>query len=140
MPENTLPRSPVEHWERERAEWVAAVTRLVDEAQQWSSKRGWWVHRESKTVTDDDDRIGTYEVPLLRIQTPNARLLVEPIARYVVGALGRIDLAVFPSYHCVPILRRNDGWWIGSNDRPEQAARWSEESLVERATRLVSHA
>ncbi|HEX7449591.1 MAG TPA: hypothetical protein VF306_18685 [Pirellulales bacterium] len=133
-----MPNAPVEHWEQERADWIAAVTRLMDDVEHWAARRDWWVQRETKTVADDDDQIGAYEAPMLRIQTPTARLVVEPIARYVVGALGRIDLAVFPSYRSVPIVRRPDGWWIGTSDQGDGKSPWSEESFFETATRLAA--
>lgn len=124
--------------EEERAEWLAAVERLVAEAESWCARRGWWSERELKTVTDDDDCLGAYLVPMLRIQTPKSRFVFEPIARYVVGAQGRIDLAVFPSYHSAAIVRRGDGWQIV--DDANQTEQWSEEAFIETAARLAGKA
>ena len=139
MSKGTLPQSPVENWQDERAEWIGAVERLIADVEAWATKRGWWVHREDKTVSDDDQRIGTYHAPMLRIQTPTARLILEPIARYVVGAEGRVDLAIFPSYHSVAIVRRDDGWQMLS-DRTGRAKRWSENAFVKTVESLTSKA
>lgn len=138
MSKGTLPRSPVENWQEQRAEWLEAVEQIVGEAESWAAKRGWWVEREMKDVSDDEDRIGTYRAPMLRIQTPNSRLIFEPIARYVVGARGRVDLAVFPSYHSAAIVRRDDGWRI--LDDANRSTAWSEKSFVKAATRLAGKA
>ena len=73
----------------------------------------WLVHRGAKPITED--RIGSYEVPLLTIQTFAAHLILDPIARYVGGASGRIDLCVFPSYEYVLIVRTEAGWQFVTN-------------------------
>lgn len=142
MSKVTLPQSPVEKWQDERAEWIGAVERLMADVEAWATKRGWWVHREDKIVSDDDQRIGTYQAPMLRIQTPTARFILEPIARYVVGADGRVDLAVFPSYHSAVIVRRDGGWQMLSDraDRAGRARRWSEDAFVKTIKLLTSNA
>ena len=138
MSKGTLPRSRVENWKEDRAEWLEAAEQIVAEAESWAAKRGWWVEREMKDVSDDQDRIGTYQVPMLRIQTPNLRLIFEPIARYVVGARGRVDLAVFPSYHSLAIVRRDDGWRIV--DDANRSTAWSEKAFVKAAAQLAGKA
>lgn len=138
MSKGTLPRAPAENWEEQRAEWLEAIEQIVGEVQSWATSRGWWVEREMKNVSDDDDRIGTYQVPMLRIQTPSSRLIFEPIARYVVGARGRVDLAVFPSYHSVAVVRRDDGWRIV--DDANRSTAWSEKAFVKSAEGLAEKA
>ena len=118
--------------------WIDAVEHIVAEVESWATKCGWWVEREMKQVSDDDDRIGTDQVPMLRLQTPHSRLIFEPIARYVVGAQGRVDLAVFPSYHSVAIVRRDDGWRIV--DDANRSTRWSENAFVKTAAGLAEKA
>jgi hypothetical protein len=34
----------VENWEAERDEWVAAVERMVDDAEAWAREQSWFVH------------------------------------------------------------------------------------------------
>ena len=139
MSKGTLPRLPVENWEEQRAEWIEAVERLVAEAEAWSAGRGWWIERAAKTVSDDDERIGIYQVPMLRIQTPTSRLILEPIARFVVGGRGRVDLAVFPSYHSVAIVRRDPGWQLDTGIAG-RAVPWSEEAFFDAALQLAGNA
>ena len=38
MEVSTLPRRPVENWEAVRDEWVAAVERIVDDAEAWATR------------------------------------------------------------------------------------------------------
>ena len=141
MPTDTqseaLPRHPVENGEAQRDEWVAAVEQIVSDAEAWATEQKWFVHRDRKTITEDP--IGSYEVPVLMIRTPAGRLVLEPGARYVGGATGRIDLSAFPSYEYVLIVRTDAGWHFVINpptlDRP-----WSKEAFLDIATELAKKA
>src|SRR5262245_34097331 len=53
MSVDTLPRRPVENWEVVRDEWVAAVERIIDDAEAWAREQPWFVHRDRKTITED---------------------------------------------------------------------------------------
>ena len=70
------------------------------------------------------------------IQTSAAHLILDPIARYVGGASGRIDFCVFPSYEYVLVVRTEAGWQFVTNpptiDRP-----WSKEAFLEIAAELA---
>jgi hypothetical protein len=90
-----LPRRPVESREALRDDWVAAVEQVVSDAEAWAMEQNWSVHRGPKTITER--RLGTYEVPALLIRAPAGRFVLDPITRDVVGALGKIELCVFPS-------------------------------------------
>jgi hypothetical protein len=140
MSKAVLPRVPVENWEAQRAEWIGAVERLIADVEAWATKRGWWIQREDKTVSADDDRIGVYQAPMLRIQTPTSRLIMEPIARYVVGACGRVDLAVFPSYHSVAVVRRDKVWQIDALQNRSRPRPWSEQAFMKAVDHLASKA
>ncbi len=134
MPVETPPRRPLADWEAKRDEWIAAVEGIVAQAEAWAIGQGWLVHRSQKTITED--QLGTYEVPVLTIQTPNGPLILDPIARFIIGALGRVDLCVFPSYEKVIIARTETGWQFVIKppvvDRP-----WSESAFLDYASQLA---
>ena len=134
MEVSALPRRPVENWEAERDEWVAAVERIVDQAEAWTREQPWFVHRDRKTITED--RIGSYEVSVLMIRTPQAPLILDPIARYVGGASGRIDFCVFPSYEYVLVVRTEAAWQFVTNP-PTIDRSWSKEAFLEIAAELA---
>jgi hypothetical protein len=137
MSVSTLPRSPVENWEAERDEWVAAVERLIDEAEAWAREQPWFVHRDRKTITEDT--IGSYEVSVLMIRTSQAGLILDPIARYIMGASGLIDFCVFPSYEYVRVLRTEVGWQFATNP-PTINRPWSKEAFLEITSELAKKA
>jgi hypothetical protein len=133
----TLPRKPAEDWEAERDEWIAAVEQVVSDAEAWATEQNWFVHRGPKTITES--RIGTYEVPVLLIQAPAGRFVIDPIARYVIGALGKIEFCVFPSYDYLMILRTDAGWQFETN--PRTAGRpWSKQTFFEVISELARKA
>lgn len=136
MSSGTLPKRPVENWEQKRDDWVADVERLLADAEAWAREQGWLTHREIRTLTED--LLGTYPVPSLTIRHPSATLLMEPVARYVVGAAGRVDLAVFPSYDKLLLVRGEDGAWrIVSPARREVEEPWTRENFVRLAEQLA---
>lgn len=133
----TLPRRPVESCEEQRDEWVAAVEQLISEAETWATEQHWSVHRGPKTITEG--RLGTYEVPALLIWAPAGRFVIDPIARFVVGALGLIDLCVFPSYDYMMIIRTEAGWQFETN--PKTVSRpWSKQTFLEVVSELARKA
>ena len=121
-----------------RDEWVASVEQLVGDAEVWAQKHDWAVRREAKTLRED--RLGQYTVPRLLIHATAGRLLLDPVARYVPGAMGVVDLYVLPSYDAAMISRTDDGWRlhpIGADDEPQP---WSEETFVHTALQLLATA
>ena len=138
MTQSTLPKKPVENWEQIRDDWIAAVDQLVREAESWSQKQNWAVRREPKTVVED--RLGTYTVPRLLIHSTTGRLLLDPVARYIPGGLGLVDLSVLPSYDSVMIPRTEDGWYLHPISEEGSRRPWSEQAFLDTARQLVESA
>jgi hypothetical protein len=137
MQSETLPRRPVESREEQRDEWVAAVEQIMSDAEAWATEQHWSVHRGPKTITEG--RLGTYEVPALLIQAPAGRFVLDPIARFVGGASGKIEFRVFPSYESVMIVRTDAGWSFVI-DPPTLDRPWSKEAFLEIASELAKKA
>jgi hypothetical protein len=134
MQTQTPPRKPTDDWEAKRDEWVAAIDGLFAEVEAWAKKEEWLVQRTRKTV--DEDRLGSYEVPVLTLQTSAGPLILEPIARYIIGAEGRIDLCAFPSFESA-IIVRTDGHWRFASVPPSSDRPWSKEAFLEIALCLA---
>lgn len=129
------PRRPVENWEEKLDEWVSEVDSLVGQASNWAQARGWGTKLDSKTLSEE--MIGTYEVPRLLLHSPEARFLFDPIARFIVGGGGRIDLCVIPSYDGVPLVKTDQGWRFFPRNENGQSLDWSENSFEEICEGLV---
>jgi hypothetical protein len=56
-----------EDWQQVRDEWIGAVEKLVEDAENWSKKQSWAVRRDMKSLTEES--LGTYTVPRLLIHT-----------------------------------------------------------------------
>jgi len=129
MTANTAPHRPVENWQQERDAWVGEVERLASDVQRWSEARGWAVRRDAKPVTEDG--IGSYQVPVLTILTFIGRVVFDPVARFIVGASGRIELYAFPSFAQVVLVRRNGEWrFLSDADMSDLNRAWNEADFV----------
>ena len=121
---------------RERNEWIAALKELTAQAEKWAGENDWWVHLDSKTI--EESMIGSYEAPVLMIRAPAGRLVLDPIARDVVGALGRVDLCAFPSYENAIIVRTPDGWHFKKTEKPDFDQAWSKKAFLKMASDLLA--
>lgn len=130
-------RGPAGDAEAQRDDWIAAVERVVSDAEAWATEQKWFTHRGPKAITEAP--IGTYEVPTLLIQAPAGRFVIDPIARYVIGALGEIDFCVHPSYYYMMIVRTEAGWQIENNPRTTGRP-WSRETFFEVVSELARKA
>jgi len=121
--------------EAERASWIAELKSILDQAEQWSRRQDWTVRRDSKPITEP--MLGTYTVPVLLIHTPQGRLILDPIGREIVGAHGRIDLCVMPSYDPMPLVKGENGWEFWSPKSQSTAGSWKEADFVAVAKQLL---
>src|SRR4051794_36252396 len=98
----------------ERTSWRHAVTTLKEQVQAWAQARGWEVSERSQSVTDDS--IGEYEVPILEVDTPKGRVVLEPIGRDILGVNGRVDLYAWPTHYRIMLLRTGEDQWTVRTD------------------------
>jgi hypothetical protein len=138
MSSATLPKRPVENWEQVRGDWVAEVERFMNQAEEWAKKQGWGTLQELKTI--QEDRLGSYDVPRLLIHDTFGRLLLDPLARFVMGADGRIDLVVIPSWSGLILVKMPDGWFLLEDDADGPRFAWSEDVFVRTAKQLATSA
>lgn len=138
MTQSVLPTKAVENWEGVRDEWIAAVEQLVGDAEVWARNQDWAVRRDAKSIRED--RLGQYTVPRLLIHATDGRLLLDPVARYVPGATGVVDLYVLPSYDAAMISRADDGWRLHPMDADDVPQHWSEETFVHTVLQLLAAA
>jgi len=119
-----------------RAEWLQTLDSLIADVQAWSVAEGWTVtHR---TVEIIEDALGKYEAPALTIETPSGAVWLEPIARFVMGAPGRVDLSAYPTMFRVMLLPNGEGgrWRIRTDSGIYIKKPWNAETFVDLALDL----
>jgi hypothetical protein len=133
---STVPKlSPAEKSQL-RSEWLQVVDALARQVRDWAAKKGWSVTEEQREV--NEERLGLYQVPVLKIDTPNGQVILEPIARDVAGAEGRVDLYAWPTYFRVKLLRSADeNWYVRTDSGINWPHPWREETFAELAEGLL---
>jgi hypothetical protein len=121
--------------DEERTSWLKELKFMMDQAAEWSHRQDWTVRRDTKPITEP--AFGTYTAPVLLIHTPQGRLILDPIGRDIVGAEGRIDLCVMPSYDPMPLVKGEHGWEFWSPKTQTPGRSWNETDFVTVARELL---
>src|SRR5207249_12291200 len=85
----------LDQFQQRRQDWISRVRALADQVAQWSAAQGWQIDREDKTI--EEESLGSYRVPMVRVRLPAGELLLNPIALHVIGGDGRVDLEAVPT-------------------------------------------
>jgi hypothetical protein len=125
-------------WEHKRDDWLAKLRELVDSIRSWAEQRRWLVDEHEKTI--DEDHIGRYTAPTLFIQSPNGKIVVEPIGCNIIGAQGRVDIESFPSLNRLLLVLVDGEWKIKTDSRVDWPEPWNEQSFVKLVDALTSAA
>jgi hypothetical protein len=83
-------------------DWKKRVSALMDEIESWARTAGWSVNRTEKRL--NERLAGEYTLPALHMRTPEGELFVTPVALYVIGADGRVDIEAWPSLNRVKLI------------------------------------
>ncbi len=101
----TVARSDIDEWRDE-------LSALYDRLAGWLSRMDPPPIIERETATIHEERSGPYEAPKLVITSgTEGRLEVQPVARWVVGADGRVDLIGVEGPMHLILLRDRGGWY-----------------------------
>ena len=95
-------RPGIDNPEAVKAEWLGRLNALVGEVEGWARASGWRTRRIDKTV--NERRLGTYRVPVLLMEKDTVEVVLNPVARFVPGADGAVDLYVAPAYDDIASL------------------------------------
>jgi hypothetical protein len=110
-----------------KREWLDRLGTLVEEVKCWAHASGWRTRRIDKTVSERG--LGTYEVPVLLMERDTVEVVLNPVARFVPGANGAVDLYVAPAYDDIASLYlEGDHWVLHYANRPDPMAA---ESVIE---------
>ena len=118
-----------------RDEWLALLAQLRDTITQWVQEDKWLVDEQQKTITED--KLGTYTTCELHVRSPQGNLIVEPVARFVAGAEGRVDISAFPTLHRFLLIRKDGRWQLRTDSGVPWPKEWSRDTFLELAKHLV---
>ncbi len=130
-----------------RDNWERNTALLADEVQAWAAQEaaalGWQVEREQKELAEEVVG-GAYRVPVVTIHAPQGRLILEPVARGVLGAQGRVDLYAWPSLFRVMLLHKPLGkgqgleWVVRTESGIDWPQPWGREAFLTLAEGLLN--
>jgi len=119
----------------QREQWLDRVNHLVDQVAAWAEAQGWSTHRDVKVI--EERELGRYTVPTLRVRTPQGEVHLDPIARHVMGADGRVDLEAWPSLNRVKLVPAADEWQVITDSNVTLTSPWGADTFVELAKSLT---
>jgi hypothetical protein len=78
--------------------------------------------------------LGSYDAPQLLIYAEPHLYVLDPVARFVPGAQGAIDVAIQPSYFVTSLYRDDSGVWyvhlnVGKGSPKGRREEWSKASF-----------
>jgi hypothetical protein len=89
--------------------WQNSVRDVQENVRQWAKQQGWTVIEETATISED--KLGTYPVQVVTVDTGDGRLIVEPIARWSAPGQGRIDIYGWPSLNRMMLVQDETAGW-----------------------------
>lgn len=130
-----------------RNDWEHDTVLLADDVEAWAEQeaavRGWRVERQQTDLSEEITG-GTYRVPVVTIHAPQGRLILEPVARGVLGAQGRVDLYAWPSLFRVMLLHKPLGegqglvWVVRTESGLDWPQSWGQETFLALAEGLLN--
>lgn len=93
-----------------KREWLDRLGGLVAEVEGWARASGGRARRIDKTIAERG--LGTYKVPVLLMEKDAVEVVLNPVARFVPGADGAVDLYAAPAYDDVASLYLEGDHWV----------------------------
>jgi len=119
-------------------EWKQACDTLLRQVADWVRQEAHWsAEVYNREITEEG--LGTYHVASLRIETPQGRLHLEPIARIVFGGTGTVELYAWPTLYRVRLLRDPEGsaWKVLTDSGIILRQPWNRDNFIMLAEDLL---
>jgi hypothetical protein len=97
--------------------WLGQLERLYADIRQWSQALP-AAYVEELPLTVREERSGPYEATMLRVSSNARTMTVEPVAAWVVGADGRVDLKGVGGPFTLVYSQPKGGWYHVENKPP----------------------
>jgi hypothetical protein len=120
-----------------RAEWVEAVRNLVELVQAWLrlERADGLLDLAVTQAQVDEERLGSYEVPVLEITAAGKVVTMQPVARIIIGGLGRVDLVCGPKRRL--LVRNAEKLWFVSSREPRDKGQELNEGTFKETMKLL---
>lgn len=120
-------------------EWIRAVHDLIEMVQGWLrvEREGGLLDLVPKEVVVDEERLGSYRLPALDIKAAGRVVALEPIARIIIGGLGRVDLVCGPK-RLLLVRNAQKQWFISSHEPRDNGHELNEHTFSEALKLMLS--
>lgn len=114
-----------------------SVDRLARQVEAWAQEEQWAVVRSDTELTEE--HFGSYQMPILTIEHPSGRLILEPLPHSLSGT-GRVKLYAWPSLYRVRLLHdvQNNGWTILTDSGIPIRQPWNKQTFITLAQDLLN--
>jgi len=113
--------------QRLKEEWVSALIELVKQLKQWTFEqiKEWEKDPEQgvvpcaiETTTErQEEYLGKYFAPMLVITSEESEVVVSPVGRFALGAIGQVSMTNNrQSFNF--LYSRKKGWYVMENRKP----------------------
>lgn len=119
-------------------DWLETLDGLVADISTWvEDQPGWSVTLSDKEITEE--ALQPYVAPILTINAPDGRLILEPVARIVFGGTGTVELYAWPTLYRVRLLHQvnADGWVVLTDSGITLKQPWNKITFIELARELL---
>lgn len=115
-----------------KSAWLDQLNSFLAEVERWLSPlvEEKLVSLRKKEIDIREELLGRYNAPSLEIQGSSWTIILEPIGRHIIGAMGRVDILYGPKR--IMIVLRDDGWKLAKKmDRGFEYKPFNEELFAE---------
>lgn len=118
-------------------QWTQDIHRLTEQVSEWVRQEPDWTV-ETSSASLSEEPLGAYTVPVLTVNAPNGRLILEPIARNYPGR-GIIELYAWPTLFRVRLLHGSDAadWRVRVDSGFTLHQDWNRQNFITLAKDLL---
>lgn len=122
-----------------RDEWLRTIRQLQDQVTLWVSEEPGWSVSEGEARQVQEDLLGVYTAVSLDIETPNGKVILEPIARNYPGR-EIVELLAWPSSYRVRLIKNSDwgGWRVRTDSGIYLRQEWNRNNFIILANDLMA--
>jgi len=115
-------------------EWLTALGQLTSQVTTWCDECEWPWRRYPKEL--EETLLGKYKAEQIQLYAEQNHYVLDPLARFVPGAKGALDLMLVPSFYVTSVYRDFNGVWHVHLDAEKGAAGnrrtpWSKDSFIQ---------